>query len=614
MPDKSHSESSPPPPGAGQPLPPAVPPKSKWRRFVYRWLKRLAIVAVVLILLSASLLVTAEHQTSKPQFCGSCHIMEPYYATWQADLHGGKLDVACVDCHYAPGQRNTINSQLRGLSQVASYFSGRYGSSRPRAHVDNRSCMTSKCHGDMGFMDKEIAIGTVTFVHAKHLQLSDQKLAATQQQLEQTTQMLRPLLGDKHFAEIDEIAHQAIPAGEQLDRMQTLGSGWQAKAAKDQLAKYAQLLQQQVRVNQLRDLQCTNCHSYGAPESQARNEKGPALAGKKTSAHHFSVKKSSCYTCHFSNQSFNTGTGTCLLCHTLPTREIMVHKELTAKESTQLNTPELSKKSIRMDHRTILERKVACISCHADVAMENSLVTRRDCERCHDQPEYFKNWEQPITLDRVTEYHALHVPEQRAKCLDCHSEIHHQLVPMGALGAKNEPGFLSSVIANCANCHPNQHLEQLELLSGVGGVGVPKSDPNLMFGSRTNCLGCHTDHTVGSRGGEVVRGNVNGCIACHGDRYKDTFKKWQQGLELSLTDAGEAYEKASKALDKAKDITPEGRTKVTTLLAGARADLQLVKTGNGVHNVMYSMELLDSVTRRCQQVMTALAKESRRKP
>ena len=152
------------------------------------------------------------------------------------------------------------------------------------------------------------------------------------------------------------------------------------------------------------------------------------------------------------------------------------------------------------------------------------------------------------------------------------------------------------------------------MLSGVGGVGVPKSDPNLMFGSRTNCLGCHTDHTVGSRGGEVVRGNVNGCIACHGDRYKDTFKKWQQGLELSLTDAGEAYEKASKALDKAKDITPEARTKVTTLLAGARADLQLVKTGNGVHNVMYSMELLDSVTQRCQQVMTALAKESRRKP
>jgi len=168
-------------------------------------------------------------------------------------------------------------------------------------------------------------------------------------------------------------------------------------------------------------------------------------------------------------------------------------------------------------------------------------------------------------------------------------------------------------MASCAPCHPNQHAAQIELLSGMGGVGVPKGDPNLMFGLRTNCLGCHTK-LAGTKHGDVsLRGTVSGCITCHGDRHADTFKQWKQGLELSLTDADEAYEKASKALDKAKNITQEVRTKVTTLLAGAQADLQLVKTGNGMHNVMYSMDLLDSVTRRCQQVMTLLAKESSRK-
>ena len=57
--------------------------------------------------------------------------MVPYYETWQADLHGGKLDIACVECHYAPGERTTLKAKFRGLSQVASYFSGRYGARAP---------------------------------------------------------------------------------------------------------------------------------------------------------------------------------------------------------------------------------------------------------------------------------------------------------------------------------------------------------------------------------------------------------------------------------------------------------------------------------------------------
>src|SRR5690348_7395481 len=168
MPDESHAQSSTPPPCGGQPLPQAVPPRWTWRGFAFRWLKRFFFTVLVVIILGAALVATAEHKTGQPQFCASCHIMTPYYESWQKDRHGGKLEVACVECHYAPGEQNTINAKLRGLSQVASYFSGRYGASRPRAHVDNQSCLTSKCHGDLGFMDKEIAVSsTVKFVHAK---------------------------------------------------------------------------------------------------------------------------------------------------------------------------------------------------------------------------------------------------------------------------------------------------------------------------------------------------------------------------------------------------------------------------------------------------------------
>jgi nitrate/TMAO reductase-like tetraheme cytochrome c subunit len=613
MPDESHARSSPPPPAPGQPPAQALPRRSGWRRLVSRWLLRFGIVVVVVVLLSSTTLKTAIHETSTPQFCASCHIMTPYYESWHKDLHGGKLDVACVECHYAPGEQNTINAKMRGLSQVASYFSGRYGASRPRAHVDNRSCLTSKCHGDLGFMDKEIAISsTVKFVHAKHLGSGTQKQETRQKEVKARLTDLIELLGKRidkeHLQRLQKIAQECVPAPERSQRMAAVVEETGAKIDRKELSELGQYYHMDLRLDQLSNLQCTNCHSYGGPD-QAMNL--VALGNLVSASHHFSVKNTACFTCHFTNEDFNTGTGSCLKCHTLPTKPITVHPELPPRDSAKLKTPELAKQTIQMDHQAMLKRNVDCIACHADVARENSMVTKRDCQHCHDRPEFFKDWQQPVSIELAKHYHDLHVPEERAKCMDCHSEIHHQLVR--GSDVHGEPAFLSSVMADCSACHPNHHVAQIDLLSGTGGVGVPKGDPNLMFGMRTNCLGCHTSH-VTTKEGVTVAGAVNGCIACHGQRYADTFKQWQEGLQLSLTDAGDAYEKASKALAKAKDISPEVRTKLITLVAGARADLQLVKSGHGVHNVMYSMQLLDSVGQRCQDVQSTLAKASRSKP
>src|SRR6516225_8596505 len=117
--------------GSGQAAP--APATATWRGFAFRWFKRIGITALILIVISAIGLAIADHKTSQPEFCGSCHIMKPYYESWHADVHGGKLEIACVECHYAPGERESFTAKLRGLSQVASYISGRYGASRPRA-------------------------------------------------------------------------------------------------------------------------------------------------------------------------------------------------------------------------------------------------------------------------------------------------------------------------------------------------------------------------------------------------------------------------------------------------------------------------------------------------
>jgi hypothetical protein len=262
---------------------------------------------------------------------------------------------------------------------------------------------------------------------------------------------------------------------------------------------------------------------------------------------------------------------------------------------------ETGTKLVQMNHAEIIARKVSCASCHADAIQHDAIVTRRDCERCHDQSRFFEDWKEPFTVDLVERYHSLHVEQQRAKCLDCHSEIEHRLV-------SDRSTLFASALADCSRCHPNHHAAQVDLLLGRGGLAVPESAPNLMFGARTNCTGCHTAIHGDDQGG-VLKATEQSCIDCHGDRHKDTFEKWKLGIEVSLSDAEAAYASAKEALDKDEKAPEEARKKATELLASAQADLRLVKTGNGLHNIAYAIELLDSVAARSREATEALVTE-----
>jgi hypothetical protein len=504
------------------------------------------------------------------------------------------MDIACVDCHYAPGEKTTINAKMRGLSQVASYVSGRYGATRPRAHVSNDSCLTSKCHGDMRFMDKQIELGTVRFTHARHLKRSAGQEEQHVNRLNALREMLRDLVGPEHLEELERVAREAGPAAERYDRLVNLTRGWNVTVERDPLIEFSQLHHRNVRISQLNDLQCTSCHAYSSPFGRA---------GSVAPEHHFQVQTTTCFTCHFNNEGFNTGTNSCLMCHLPPTQDITVHKELSAGAGEKLQSPELSAKSVKMNHADILTQKVDCISCHADVARDDSTVTRRDCERCHDQPRFFAQWTEPFTLELVESYHKAHVKQQRAKCLDCHTEIKHRL---GHGDDPAGPGFLATALSDCSHCHANPHTEQVKLLLGHGGVGVPKSEPNPMFGARTNCFGCHAEVQTEASGERVMRATQKTCVACHGERYGDMFEQWKLGVGASLDDAVTSFQNARKAVAEAATASEDVRKKAADLLAIAEADLNLVKHGNGIHNVTYAMELLDSVTAHSLKATEAL--------
>lgn len=129
-----------------------------WRK---RW-RRWTAIAFCLFLLAS---VGGVEATSRSQFCGSCHIMDPYYATWKHSTH---KDVACVKCHVAPGAQSFIAAKLNGLGQVVDDWLNRT-STKPSASVSQLSCTRSGCHTVETLNAKEIDNGVFKFKHVKHI-------------------------------------------------------------------------------------------------------------------------------------------------------------------------------------------------------------------------------------------------------------------------------------------------------------------------------------------------------------------------------------------------------------------------------------------------------------
>lgn len=108
----------------------------------------------------ASLL--AMQVSSTPDFCGSCHLMKPYYESWKNSKHN---EIACVECHISPGITAELRKKYEALSMVVKYFTGTY-STNPWAEVDDAACL--RCHERRLLDGREVFHG-VLFDHTPHL-------------------------------------------------------------------------------------------------------------------------------------------------------------------------------------------------------------------------------------------------------------------------------------------------------------------------------------------------------------------------------------------------------------------------------------------------------------
>lgn len=128
-------------------------------RFV---LLRFGAVLAVFILAVVLMTAGAAQYTSRSEFCNSCHIMEPYYVSWQESSHH---DVECIKCHFPPGAAEKVRGKMQGLVQLLKYVTQTAGP-RLSAEIPDESCL--RCH-DTRLLSGRVEFRGVPFDHGPHL-------------------------------------------------------------------------------------------------------------------------------------------------------------------------------------------------------------------------------------------------------------------------------------------------------------------------------------------------------------------------------------------------------------------------------------------------------------
>lgn len=261
---------------------------------------------------------------------------------------------------------------------------------------------------------------------------------------------------------------------------------------------------------------------------------------------HITVTGTSCILCHFKNQKPGTGTAKCTLCHQTPEHVVDAN-------------------GLQFDHGDVGRFGMACESCHTPAASGSGGVPRERCLTCHNDLERLDRYDDGDLL------HQTHVTDHKVECTNCHLEIEHVA-----------PRHLEAARTECATCHGGGHSPQRSLYAGIGGKGVPPM-PDVMYQAGVRCEGCHLQHDGETR----VAGDV-ACMSCHGPRYRTLFEDWNITVKNRTAAARRQLDATSRLMGE----------QASTVLADAKHNLELVERGSGIHNVKYSLALLQAVHRQ----------------
>jgi nitrate/TMAO reductase-like tetraheme cytochrome c subunit len=363
------------------------------RGFFWQTLALLGACVMLLVAVTG----TAGWYTSRSQFCNSCHIMEPYYVSWQ---HSSHKDVSCIKCHFPPGVGEKIRGKVLGLVQLAKYVTQTQGP-RPTAEIPDASCLRSGCH-ETRLLSGRVDYNGIAFDHGKHLPKDENEL--TRGMHLRCTSCHSQIVQGQHMTVTESTCNlchfKDIPFNEGLgactrchqipDAEYDLGGGvkFHHDLAYTNGVECASCHADLIRGNgEVPRERCTVCHN---------REDDLVKIGDKEFMHrtHVTDHKVDCMSCHITlshakdPHKIASAVSQCAVCH--PNQH---HQQVAMLEGNgaQLIAPHPS---------NMTAARIACFTCHREtevsptgtVLMKASLAT---CVGCHA----------PAEIDGLKSYH-----------------------------------------------------------------------------------------------------------------------------------------------------------------------------------------------------------------
>ena len=547
--------------------------KRLWAR---RWLRWAAIVALPgLALLS----VLGVELTSTNRFCNTCHIMNTFYASWQASSH---KDVECVQCHIPPGLNHLVLAKLNGLGQAVDDILART-STQPSASVSDSSCTRSGCHDLSAVRAVPRREKPYIFEHAKHLDLAYQGIEV------HCATCHSHIKGEKHFevnAAVCVTCHllstpappaqvaQGAPAGGAEGKILPVSSETPPAPAKPQAGAKEGIP--------------SFPGEGGMPTPLLRGHvfrEGDSMPSERRAGHASRVDEGS---------PGKLGTSA--------NKEAPVKAEAPAKTAPTLcrnchlppDKP-VQYRGLKVVHAEYAAYGAACESCHRGVTAAPDPIRDDRCLGCHD-----------FGKERVTsvpELHKVHSEgRHKVECFSCHGVIRH--------GPSAQTMRLEQI--DCRACHRGQHEIQQKTYKSAGETAHQPAEGGAvtpMFLAHVDCTGCHVQQramTGKAPNGETVAvATPEACDTCHkAGLGKQMIPLWQKNTHA-------LYDNVVRMLpDPAK---PTANPKAGQLVAQARHLLELVKMDGswGVHNPPYTQKLIEQAKDKLSEAMGASAQADR---
>ena len=507
------------------------------------------------LLLAIGLILTfaAVEVTSRPSFCGSCHIMVPYYQSWRHSTH---KNVACVECHIAPGVGAEIRKKFEALSMVAKYFTATYGTN-PWTEIDDAACL--RCH-QRRLLEGKAMLRDILFDHTAHL--SEMRRGKTLR----CTSCHSQIVQGSHIAVTTStciLCHfKGTPEGTGTTRcllchtipQKTFALGTVSFNHSD-VARFG--------------MECRWCHARPAESDGAVPKERCITCHNQTSRlekyadtellhrKHVTEHKVNCLFCHLEIQHVspidaNAAKSALARAQIMNTR---IHEAASDCRSCHeaSHSPQLvlysgtGGRGLAPMPSPMFQAGVRCEGCHMVLPGHESDVSQRAsdvaCMACHG-PGYekiYQNWisgsvarttavarqldetaaaiggagsstklaDARFNLTIVSQGHAVHNPPYAYALLRAaHDQMNaarkdHGLAPLPS------PWPEVPYSSPCLQCH-----EGIESQRGSIFDNKPFPHENHVIAAKLNCAVCHRTHAERAKG-EIVRFDQTGCISCH---------------------------------------------------------------------------------------------------